>query len=389
MIKSIFIEHFRSCNNINFDNLNNVLIVIGRNGVGKTNIFRAIEWVAETVRRPTFQNFYYDPAVGVKVVVEVDGLNLEYFAKCSTYEKKIKSPDNLDVEFEMVNYAEESLTLLVDSERKPIFERFGDEVFVGDEKVRLKIGNEATACAAILTTQPMDVTAQIIMSFYAFMRGVSYNHLDTLAIEDSTRAVFEKDYLKWCKNHSFNLRDNFDTEMQLLDLSIRKPDKFIELKNVLCHLGIICGLDINSIPTGDSNNPKVYFYHWYPSSEKEGSYSWSDLSYGTRRLVKLFVSLFYKEDKVFMIEQPEDGIHAGLLHQILPMLREYSIDKQIFIATHSPQILNRANPQELRLIYKEDGLTCARELSEDELSAAADFLNEEGSLFDFLSMIES
>ncbi len=389
MIKSIFIEHFRSCDNINFNNLNNVLIVIGRNGVGKTNIFRAIEWVADAVRRPTFQNIYYEPTVGVRLFVEIDGLNLEYFARCSTIERRVNSPDNSDIEFEMVNYAEEKLTLLVDSERKIIFERLGDEIFVGDEKVRLKIGNEATACSAILTTQPMDVNARIIMSFYVFMSGVSYNHLDTLAVENSIRAVFEKDYLKWCKSHSFNSGENFDTEMQLLDLSIRKPEKFNELKNVLCHLGIIDSFEIASIPTGDTNNPKVYFYHWYPSGEGKESYSWSDLSYGTRRLVKLFVSLFYKEDQVVMIEQPEDGIHAGLLHQILPMLREYSIDKQIFIATHSPQILNRANPQELRLIYKEDGLTCARELSEDELSAAADFLNEEGSLFDFLSMIES
>lgn len=389
MIKSIFIEHFRSCNNINLENLNNVLIVIGRNGVGKTNIFRAIEWVADTVRRSTFQNIYYDPAVSVKIVLEVDDLTLEYSVRCSTIEKRINSTDSIDYEFETENLAEESLVQINGSEKKLIFERIGEDVYFGEEKVRLKIGKEATACAAILTTQPIDSTAEVILKFYRFMRGIGYNHLDTLANEDSTRAIFEKDYLKWSKSNSFNSRDNFDIEMQLLDLSIRKPERFAELKAVLCHLGIISGLEINAIPTGDLNNAKVYFYHWYPSCENTESYSWSDLSYGTRRLVKLFVALFYKEDKVFMIEQPEDGIHAGLLHQILPMLREYSIDKQIFIATHSPQILNRADPQELRLIYKSDGITCARELSEDELSAAADFLNEEGTLFDFLAMIES
>lgn len=384
MIKSIFIEHFRSCDNLNIKNIKNVLVVVGKNGAGKTNIFRAIEWVASCVRKLSFQNLYYDPPVKVKISVEINGIELNYSIRCSTHEVQGDAPEELLSQ----TFAEEELFYYENGRKVDVFTRVGDEVFLGENRLRLKIGFEAAACPAILTTQPIDQTTQVVLDLYAFMRGVSYNHLDTLASEESRRVVFEKDYLKWSKNTSLT-SDSFDTEMQLLDLYIRRSDKFTELKSILCDLGIISNLDIAALPTGDSNNPKIYFFHWYPSFDSDESYSWTDLSYGTRRLVKLFVALFYKDDKVFMIEQPEDGIHAGLLHQILPFLRAYSVDKQIFIATHSPQVLNRAEPNEVRLVYKENGSTHARELDEFEIDAATSFINEEGSLFDFLSMIDS
>ena len=46
MLKRVEIKYFRSCQNVVLDNLGRVIVLAGRNAAGKTNILRAIEWLA-------------------------------------------------------------------------------------------------------------------------------------------------------------------------------------------------------------------------------------------------------------------------------------------------------------------------------------------------------
>ena len=46
MLKSIVIRGFRSCRDVSLTDLPSLVALIGRNAAGKTNILRAIEWVA-------------------------------------------------------------------------------------------------------------------------------------------------------------------------------------------------------------------------------------------------------------------------------------------------------------------------------------------------------
>ncbi len=48
MLTRVEISKFRSCEDLVLDNLGPMTVLVGRNGAGKTNILRGIEWAART-----------------------------------------------------------------------------------------------------------------------------------------------------------------------------------------------------------------------------------------------------------------------------------------------------------------------------------------------------
>jgi len=88
-----------------------------------------------------------------------------------------------------------------------------------------------------------------------------------------------------------------------------------------------------------------------------------------------------------LLEQPEDGINVGLLHKIIPLLKSYSDQGQFILASHSPEVLNRLEPQEIRLVTMKNGITYLRSLDKTDIATAHQFIREPGTLSDFLETI--
>jgi predicted ATPase len=90
-----------------------------------------------------------------------------------------------------------------------------------------------------------------------------------------------------------------------------------------------------------------------------------------------------------LLEHPEEGIHRGLLRKLVDLLRDYSDQTQLIVTSHSPVVFNTLDPESVRLVTMEnEGLTKVRALSPDELGVADRYLEEEGSLSDFLETVE-
>jgi hypothetical protein len=94
----------------------------------------------------------------------------------------------------------------------------------------------------------------------------------------------------------------------------------------------------------------------------------------------------YDKSAVLLLEQPEDGIHTGVLHKLIPLLKSYT--GQFLIASHSSEIFNRMEPEEIRLVTMENGVTQLRPLDATEIAAASRFIREEGTLSDFIETIQ-
>jgi hypothetical protein len=110
----------------------------------------------------------------------------------------------------------------------------------------------------------------------------------------------------------------------------------------------------------------------------------SDLSEGTRRVLRLVTSLILDDRSLMMLEQPEDAIHPGLLHKVIDLLKTYSDRTQVLMATHSPTILDALDPENILLVTAPRGVTQVRRLSAEDLEHARLFLQDEGSLSEFL-----
>ncbi len=88
-----------------------------------------------------------------------------------------------------------------------------------------------------------------------------------------------------------------------------------------------------------------------------------------------------------LLEQPEDSLHQGLTKKVIGLLRQNAEPSQLIISSHSSALLNKVRPEEIRIVSLREGFTSVRKLSPDELQIAADFMNNEGPLYEFLQTI--
>ena len=109
------------------------------------------------------------------------------------------------------------------------------------------------------------------------------------------------------------------------------------------------------------------------------------LSDGTlRTLETLWALLATPRHGLLLLEEPETGIHPGLLNRLLNIVDSYSKDKQIILSTHSPIVVSRAKASELRLVERIASSTSVRELSTNESSRLSAYLEDCGTAGEFV-----
>jgi predicted ATPase len=71
------------------------------------------------------------------------------------------------------------------------------------------------------------------------------------------------------------------------------------------------------------------------------------------------------------VEEPENQLYPTLQDELLEEFRLYAKSGgQVFITSHSPDMLNAAEPEEVYWLIKKDGYTTVKRASEDPLIQA-------------------
>jgi AAA15 family ATPase/GTPase len=114
--------------------------------------------------------------------------------------------------------------------------------------------------------------------------------------------------------------------------------------------------------------------------------SYVQLSDGTRRLLYLLSKMNSNKSLVFL-EEPELGIHPHQLKKLMSFLKEQANEKQIIITTHSPEVLNVLNENELdRIIvtrYDSQNGTKMYHLSEKEQTHVRNYMKHQADISDY------
>ena len=76
------------------------------------------------------------------------------------------------------------------------------------------------------------------------------------------------------------------------------------------------------------------------------------LSDGTVNITALIVALYFEENDVVIIEEPERNIHPHLISRIVEMMKEVSKNKQIIVTTHSPEVVRHAGLDNILLVSR-------------------------------------
>ena len=89
-----------------------------------------------------------------------------------------------------------------------------------------------------------------------------------------------------------------------------------------------------------------------------------------------FITALTLDSDLIAFEEPENCIHPYLLETIIDLARKSG--KQVIISTHSPYLLDHVKPEEVILVYKEEGATKAVRLEKTKEVKKVKEMLEEG-----------
>lgn len=404
MLRFVEIANFRSCEKVLLSDLQGVLALVGRNGAGKTNILRAIEWAAKTAvsTQPqavdVFQFLVRDALSNVKLSFNTaNGCFIYTVAQVSL------TPDSGRAHFSVG--LNESLSEVQTGGLVPIVSRFAEKVIIHARNQELAIGANTPVLKSLLAILPKEDSLHgLLKDATSYLEGVRYYPLEKL--DTSSRFIQGADYQLWSDALSASSQISGESvAMRLIELKLNRPEDFDEIAELVGPngLNIIAKMSVESvhIPMDAQEDaaeekavlpPDFYLVSFWPTGfddKKKGQmpFGFDDLSYGTKRLLTIVTAMVFDQSTVLLIEQPEDGIHIGLLNKLTPMLRAYSEKMQFVLASHSRDVLDRFKPRELRLVSLNAGKTSLRALTEDEVKVAERFIEEDGPLSDFIETL--
>lgn len=105
---------------------------------------------------------------------------------------------------------------------------------------------------------------------------------------------------------------------------------------------------------------------------------------GTLRVAEIVHNLLRPGLTCLFVEEPELAVHPGMLDKLLSVIDSYVLDRQVVISTHSPQLVDWAKPQQIRLVEREQGVTRVRSFSGETVRLVNAYLADQGTLGDFV-----
>lgn len=406
MFLTIDIRKFRSCYDVRLSSLREILVLIGRNGAGKTNVLKAIQWASQFAggnfdkNNATSRRLHANDG-DVALTFTVQGQTYCYELKRNTtynFPNNEKAPEiNIDLE--------EKISVCIDGKNTTLILRRGEKVeltpWPNEHIVSFEIANSTSVVSALQSLFPEKSYYRTVASnIQQFMLSVKYYPLHNFEEIAEDVAITGQAYKKWRTAKFRELNSLSSLVYTLIHMKEEREDSFNELNSLMGPngLGLLEEIKVIShrfggaatdlfVDTTDNTYHLVRFQIHNESGTNPFGYQISDLSFGTTRILFLLVSLLYDRATVSLVEQPEDGIHVALIDKLIPLLRSYANDSQFIVASHSTAILNRSEPEEIRLVSNHNGTTHLRALSAEELDAAASYLEEDGPLSDFLISI--
>jgi energy-coupling factor transporter ATP-binding protein EcfA2 len=396
MLHRIQLKNFRSCEDTVVEDIGQLVALIGHNGAGKSSILQGISIAAGIGASLTQVNLVplAPLLVGKPFSAELDfecaGSKYRYFVQFGVA-PPVSRPSYI-----------ESLSRMDGQNLQPLVDRSGAEVKIRDRQESIKIGDFAPCLAALATLLPAtDQVVAALRTIVKFLSTVRYYPID----EPATRVgggqpLLGSQYNQWLTNFESTGNPGESVLPRLVYMSEKRKEDFEILKSWLGHkkLGLIDDIRIHTVgrPVAEASGSSTaaenqfYFVNFVPcrGSDREESPVLAEwLSAGTRRVLKMLVSVIFDGSAVMLLEQPEDSLHQGLTKKLIGLIQT-NVDSQIILSSHSSALLNKLEPENIRIVSLHEGYTTARPLTEREREAAVKFLNAEGPFYDFLEPLQ-
>ena len=387
MLKKIKITNFLSCQNteIEFDN---ITALIGRNATGKSNILKAIEWCAQF-------------AVGNKSLIAHFDLTGVFTTECSIeflidnqcfkYDISITSSHTED------KLLIENLFVHTNGEWELIAKRNNDiGTLYGEENINFNINFQSPMIGSITSLLPKKRLNLFIDKVSDYLSRIKYYTLDDynhkyISGNSYFSYINDHDYRQWLSKKN---KSDSSIVMKLLHIWHKDKELFEKLNEIIgknC-LNLIDTIEISKVNLGQSDEIMLLDYIYIIKFHiMNSAVYYTQLSYGTHRVLAILLALLYDKNRVLLIEQPEDGIHSGLLKKLLPMCFQYAeyYNKQLIIATQSAEVINLFQPENIRLVKITENGSKVSPLDKERLPYIRNYIENEGVLFDLIETMDN
>jgi hypothetical protein len=402
VLEKVVIKGFRSCEDVTLADLGPSLVLVGKNGVGKTNILKAILWAAETALR----------AEPLTPVLPVPDISLEFRVGNDRYRYAIESPRFVlnggsvpGSPRPTWSKLRESVCQFRGGEWDELVDRRGSELRLPEREL-MSLAETTPALPFLLaylhSADPLWGHLHLVRDFLGHIR---YYPLDEPNERNGSETMITlKDY----EEFSLKLAGTGSVEdsiaPKLIYLKSERPEDFQEVKDLLGDQGLelVRDIQVQGVSTGRAlHRPDgslappeypddLYIVSFRPcgwAPENDQVIGFPALSVGTRRIIRMIVSMIFDKSSVMLIEHPEDGIHRRLTEKVFDVFQAYTDPSQIIVSSHSSLVFNMLDPAEIRLVSMQDGKTEVRALTEEEADEARSYVKEQGTLTEYLDVL--
>ena len=384
LLKSASIRHYKSLDNVVIEFTRPVTVLVGHNAAGKSNIVDCLRFVRDAV------------AVDLEHAISSRGGigRVRQYSKTRPYKLSfhLEFTQNFEptsVAREFYDFSIQSHTTnnySVDAESATWFERssggesFTKANFLRDRGGQVNAGNDQRAYKLPLDQLALGPLRMLGRSngwsIAQFIRDWRYsalypNMLRQPASPDKDR-VLSEDGRNWA------------SVIKALRRSVRGRtalEKIYEAMRVI----LPNFKEVTVTTVGNYLIPRFAF-----SNKTHGQIEFDpvQLSDGTLRIFGILLALYQSPaPELLFIEEPEQTVHPGVLGVLADAFREASESTQIVVTTHSPQFIDHFVPDEVRVVYLDDGLTKVSAVRKMQIEAVKrrlmsmqDFMLSEGLL---------
>lgn len=335
-IHSISIKNFKSIRQLDDFELNDINILIGSNGAGKSNFISFFKFLNQIVNK-NLQTFTAKKG-GVDTFL--------YFGK------KTSPSLTLEIVFEWDSGRKEGYSIQL--------ETTDNEAFIIKKEV-ISYGILEKKAHTEQTLKGTYESNVVDMSM-----GIAINDLKIYHFHDTSDTSEVKGFCDIEDNHF--LRENASNLAAFLyTLRLNHPQHFNRIEKTVRRIAPF--FDRFNLQESQNLKGKIRLEWLEKGSDK--SFSAHHLSDGTLRMICLITLLLQPKLLVFplaiLIDEPELGLHPSALNILSGLIRSASKDYKIIISTQSTSFINQFSPEDIIIVEREDNQSTFKRLNADDL----------------------
>lgn len=381
-LKSILIENYKSIQKAEVKLKFGLNIIIGNNSSGKTNFMSCLNEILN------FSDIPSDTFSKIQLIGREEEIDISSSPNLAQYTDS-KKPDEIAFDENHIEY-----TVSINNKRIKLDDNNVNEA--------LWDNNYFLSSNLIEHGHPYNLMEFVTIPFSAMIVNNGKFSNELYRRSNSFTSYLGRYFFRLFRNFASKQQGRIESELtvhSIRNILINNSERyFTTLNSIIFKYSPIRSIrvneDFNLIEDKNSNRITLTNYllefninnNWIP---------FGLLSDGTKRLFYLLSELVGAGEPdlddnetiiVELLEEPELGIHPHQLHKLMLFIKEQSKSKQILITTHSPQVLDLLDNDELERIivcyFDEFQGTKFRHLSNAQIDKAKLFM-ENGFLSDY------